>query len=65
MSTTEQPPAVQKIDYDAVPEGIYLRWTPVLGQPVTIFVPNRMLKNLARVCNGRAAVLVDGPKEGE
>lgn len=49
MSTTEQPPAVTSIQYSIETSGLWLVWTPATGNPTTIFVPNRMIKNLARV----------------
>jgi ABC-type uncharacterized transport system ATPase subunit len=65
MSTTEQPPAVKNVHYDITPTGIWLQMVPAVGNPTTIWIPNRMLAGLARVLSGRVAVLADGPREGE
>lgn len=57
--TDELPPAATSLHYEFVASGVWLKWTPATGSPVTIFVPNRWLGSLARIFAGRIAALVD------
>lgn len=59
MTAPEIPPAVDRIEYDFIKQGAWLRWHPVQGAPVSIFIPNRFLAPLSRVFSGRVGMLLD------